>query len=810
MAHLHENLDFLLFGAVVLVLFAGLHLWLRRKAGSRQGVTGVTWLLVCSVLGVGAVVTDAIGHRERAKLERAVMGFAPTYAQEFERLGHAAITPETAPDHPAYLQMIEAQRRWLSVNPVVNDIYTVRRGGPGEVLLIVDSETDYDRNGRYEGERESRTDIGEALELGGPVVEAAFAGRGGFDEDMVSDRWGTWVSAYWPIHDADGKVEALLGVDYDAGEWAREIRDARWNALAASAVVALMLFGGTVLLALRGIELEMRQQHAEALAQARDAAESASALKSQFLARMSHEIRTPINGVMGVTELLLQTPLDAKQQHFSELIYRSATTLLDVINDILDYSKIEAGKLTLEQIDFDPRDLFEDVAELLAARAQGKGLDLNVSLPVVVGQAVHLRGDPARLRQIVTNLVGNAIKFTASGEVTVVSAWPSDAHGQHRLRCEVRDTGAGVDPSKQAALFEPFVQADNSTTRRFGGTGLGLAICKRLVDAMGGRIGCDARVDGGSLFWFEVPLARAERVHETGSARAPGLRGVKALIVDDNATNREILEHTCEAWGMRYATATDGRTALTLLAAAAAAGEPFDVGVLDLDMPEMDGLELARLIKRDPALAGTQLLMLSSVCHIAGEDVWRDAGIERYLIKPARQNHLFRALTDMLGSGAGELAAQPTPTTLPGQLQRALRGRVLLAEDNAVNQLVAQTVLEGLGLEVLTVGDGRAAVNAVCFGGGAFDIVLMDCEMPELDGRAATTAIRAFEAANGRARLPIVALTAHAMESDRQQCLEAGMDDYLSKPFTGAQLAATLARWLPAPADALPADRSAA
>lgn len=309
--------------------------------------------------------------------------------------------------------------------------------------------------------------------------------------------------------------------DYDAGEWARDIRDARWNALAASAVMALMLFGGSVLLALRGIELEMRQRHGEALAQARDAAESASALKSQFLARMSHEIRTPINGLMGVTELLLQTTLDTKQQHFSELIYRSATTLLDVINDILDYSKTEAGKLSLEEIDFDPHDLFEEVAELLAARAQGKGLNLNVSLPVEIGPAVYLHGDPARLRQVVTNLVGNAIKFTASGEVTVISAWPLDHHGQHRLRCEVRDTGAGINPETQAALFEPFVQAENSTTRRFGGTGLGLAICKRPIEAMGGQIDCAWRPDGGSLFWFEVPLPQAECAHDVrGCTRA--------------------------------------------------------------------------------------------------------------------------------------------------------------------------------------------------------------------------------------------------------------------------------------------------
>ena len=791
---LDDNLDFLAFAAAVLVLFALLHLWLRRKtAGSRPGVPPAAWMMTIVVLGVGGWFTDRLGHDAREKLERTVIGYAPTYAQEIERLGHATITLDTPPDDPAYLRIIEAERRWLAVNPVVSDIYTFRRGSGDEVLLIVDSETDYDRNGRYEGEREARTEIGEPVEFGGAVAANAFAGHGGFDPEISTDRWGTWVNACWPIYDAAGKVEAVLGVDYDATSWTREISQARWKGFAVTSVMLLMLFGATVILALLGIELDIRKRHADALAGARDAAESASALKSQFLARMSHEIRTPINGVMGVTELLLQTSLDTKQQHFGDLIYRSATTLLDVINDILDYSKIEAGKLTLEQIEFDPRDIFEDVTELQAARAQGKGLDLNLDLPV--GDDVVLRGDPARLRQIVTNFVSNAIKFTSEGEVTVIGRWEG-VGDSHRLRCEVHDTGPGIDPALREALFEPFVQADSSTTRRYGGTGLGLAICKRLVETMSGTIGCDAKPDGGAVFRFDVPLARSTRTARSVGGRALGLQGLSVLIVDDNATNREILEHVCEAWRMRYVSAASGRQALALLAKAAAAGETVDVAILDLDMPAMDGLELARRIKGDPALAATRLLMLSSVCHLAGEDVWREAGIEGFLTKPVRQQLLFNALADLLGTGAEELAAQPLSAALPTASRAHFSGHVLLAEDNAVNQLVAQSALEHLGLTVRTVADGRAAVDAVCLGGGQFDAVLMDCEMPEMDGRAATRAIRAFEIATRRARLPIIALTAHAMESDRTLCFEAGMDDYLSKPFTGAQLGTTLARWL--------------
>jgi len=797
MEHLHEIQDFLVFAVLSLVCFALLHGWLRHKAvGEHRGVPPLVWGVVIAILGVGGYFADYFGHQARNELERTVVGYAPTYALEMARHGHAAITLQTANDDPRFIGLIEAERRWLGVNPAIMDIYTFRRGAAGTVRLIVDSETDYDRNGRYEGDREARTEIGEVLELEGEVVDAVFAGKGGFDPEIVPDRWGTWVSAYWPIFDADGKVEAALGVDYDAAQWLHEIRVARWDALASTAVMIVMLFGATLIYGLRGIELDIRQRHAEALANARDAAESASALKSQFLARMSHEIRTPINGVMGVTELLLQTTLDTKQTHFGELIYRSATTLLDVINDILDYSKIEAGKLTLEQIEFSPREIFEDVAELLAARAQGKGLDLNVDLPVDDGSV--LRGDPARLRQIVTNLVGNAIKFTAEGEVTVIGRWVQ-ADGVQRLRCEVRDTGAGIDPSMRETLFEPFVQADSSTTRRFGGTGLGLAICKRLADAMGGEIGCGSHDPRGSVFWFEVPISRTQRRADgaaTTPARGGGLRGLKVLIVDDNTTNREILEHVVDAWGMRHATVAHGRQALAMLHAAVLADEPFDLAILDLDMPSMDGLELARRIKSESPIAATRLLMLSSVCHLACEAVWRAAGIEQYLTKPARQQQLYLAITEMFGIGMSELAAPPAPAAPTAGAAVRFVGRVLLAEDNGINQVVAQNALEGLGLEVVTVDNGRRAIDVLFTDELRFDVVLMDCEMPELDGRAATEEIRALEAAMQRSRLPIIALTAHAMETDRQLCLAAGMDDYLSKPFTGAQLAATLARWI--------------
>jgi len=807
MEHVQENLDFLAFAIGAIAMFGLLDRWIGRKAlGSRRVVPPLAWALLGGLLIGGAWMTDRLGHDARDRVERTMVGYAPTYADALERMGHASVSLDTAADDPAYLAMIDAQRRWVELNPAVADVYTLRRDAAGMLRLVVDAETDYDRDGRYAGDRESRTDIGETLDAESPALDAAFAGHGGFDAEIETDRWGTWVSAYWPVYDAQGRVDAVLGIDYDAGDWAREIRKARWTALAVTAVLVLMLGGATAAFALRGIELETRRRHADAMAAARDAAESASALKSQFLARMSHEIRTPINGVMGVTELLLQTALDAKQQHFGELIYRSATTLLDVINDILDYSKIEAGKLVLECIDFTPGEIFEDVTELLAARAQIKGLDLNLDLPVDDGSV--LRGDPARLRQVVTNLVGNAIKFTEVGEVTVRGRWASDGDTV-RLHCEVLDTGHGIDESSQSSLFEPFVQADSSTTRRFGGTGLGLAICRRLIEAMDGRIGCAARPGGGSVFSFEVPLLRGTPRTEAAPGRATGqlgLRGVKVLIVDDNATNREILEHLCAAWGMRFTAVADGPAALEALGAAVNDGQPFEAAILDLDMPGMDGLELARFVHAQPRLAATRLLMLSSVCHLSGEETWRAAGITHYLNKPVRQQHLFRALADALGAGAQALAAPSFAAGLQAAELPHFSGRVLIAEDNAVNRLVAQSTLEALGLDVDTVVDGRAAVDALCGEGRLYAAVLMDCEMPELDGRAATAAIRAFESSTRRPRVPIIALTAHALESDRRLCVEAGMDDYLSKPFSRQQLGAMLARWIaPASPPAHPA-----
>jgi len=538
-------------------------------------------------------------------------------------------------------------------------------------------------------------------------------------------------------------------------------------------------------------------KHNRDLAESRAAAEAANLAKSQFLATMSHEIRTPMNGVLGMAELLRGTGLNAQQRRFTDTILRSAQALLAVINDILDFSKIEAGRLELESVAFDPRELVEETAVLLAERAHHKGLELLVDLgPGLPGA---LQGDPARLRQILVNLVGNAIKFTERGEVVIRLRLLEQDAKTVRLRVAVSDTGIGIAPADQAKIFESFTQADGSTTRRFGGTGLGLAISKRLVGLMGGELKIESAPGVGSTFWFTLALAHVEAVlRPTGLPRVD-LQNMRVLVVDDNATNREILHHQLSGWGLHETGVTSGAEALAALRQAAQAGTAYDLAILDWHMPEMDGLELARQIRADPVLNALRLLMLTSSGPSDGGPQAAAAGIDRYLPKPVRQVELHDALC--------RLAQPAAPATDPVTHRSALLGkpprfggRVLVAEDNPVNQEVALAMLENLGCQVVVVGDGREALDALVR--EPFDLVLMDCQMPVLDGFSATAAWRQRESAADSQRVPIIALTADVIKGVRERCWAAGMDDYLSKPFEQAQLVAVLDHWLPAAGDA--------
>jgi PAS domain S-box-containing protein len=543
----------------------------------------------------------------------------------------------------------------------------------------------------------------------------------------------------------------------------------------------------------RGLALSIRdvteRKLAEvALEEARDAAVEGSRLKSNFLATMSHEIRTPMNGVIGLTGLLLTTELDERQAQYAQGVRGAGEALLAIINDILDFSKVEAGKLELEEIDFDLVQVVEEAAVLVADAAQQKGVELlaycSPDLPLGV------RGDPSRVRQVLLNLVSNAVKFTDSGEVVVRGLLEGENPDGVTVRFEVTDTGIGIPEASRQGLFDPFTQADSSTTREFGGTGLGLAISHRLVNAMGGAIGVDSEVGRGSTFWFSLPLRLAHDATSTPRRATGRLTGRRALIVDDNDTNCLILADQLGAWGIRSDAVGSGAEALGALREAVGLEEPYDFALLDFCMPLMDGLELARRISADSSLSGTGLLLLTSAMDITTEQA-RAAGVEESLTKPVRLSHLHSALQNVQNQVlVGRVEGHAAPAAVAGT-----RGHLLVVEDNPTNQLVAVGILASLGFTAEVAGNGLEALQAL--DRREFAAVLMDCHMPVMDGYSATRQIRQDE---GEAlHTPIIAMTAGAVLGDRELCIAAGMDDYVSKPVTPESIDLVLTRWLEQP-----------